>query len=155
MGRFRQSSTWAQVTLLRRLLPHTPPGISPQTNKLQQTGTLIQSRRLVPPTPPHHRICPTIHGTHPRTHIYSKARSRSPITTPPWALGQFSSHELGHRMHLLQNSELVVHIQERREGETQTLTPTCNLNSFCFLFLLRWISVARSSAQNVQQIDAH
>lgn len=95
MGRFRRSNTWAQVTLLRRLLPRTPPGISPRINMLQETGTLTQNRPQVPLTPLRHHICPTILGTHPRTRIYSQARSRNPITTPPWALVPFSSHKLG------------------------------------------------------------
>lgn len=126
MGRFRRSNTWVQVTLLRRLLPRTPPGISHRINKLQETGTLTQNRPQVPLTPLHHHICPTILGTHPRTRIYSQARSRNPITTPPWALVPFSSHKLGDRMHLLQDNELVVHIQARREKKTQTTK--CNLN---------------------------
>lgn len=121
MGRFRRSSTWAQVTLLLRLLPRTPPGISPRINKLQETGTLTQSRPLVPPTPLHHRICPTIHGTHPRPRIYSQARSRNPITTLPWALVPFSSHKLGNQMHLLQDNELVVHIKAWRERKKHKL----------------------------------
>lgn len=117
MGRFRRNSTWAQVTLLRRLLPRTPPGISPRISKLQETGTRTQSKPLVPPTLLHHRICPTIRGTHPQTCIYSQARSRNPISTPPWALVPFSSHQLGDRMHLLQDNELVVHIQARRRNK--------------------------------------
>lgn len=132
MGRFRRSNTWAQVTLLRRLLPRTPPGISPRINKLQETGTLTQNRPQVPLTPLRHHICPTILGTHPRARIYSQARSRNPITTPPWALVPFSSHKLGDRLHLLQDNELVVHIQAR--GKEKHTNSDMQFEFWWFLF---------------------